>query len=212
MAMRAQSNKRVGWVEAPPVQEPPGEAFKPPPSPPPGTGVESEDIPRPILPPPASPNAPQDEESAFTKKRRRNWAKLIAKVYFDDPCLCKSCGKEMKIIAAITSPAQDDVIEKVLRHLKVWDPPWKRERKAPALPLGITAERRSPPKETRLPRSRSTRSEVSKTTRSTHPGKTSLERGSASGSGDPPSSQRYPTQGKKPWARGARSLRVHGRC
>ena len=36
----------------------------------------------------------------------------------------------MKIVAAISSPQQDDVIEKILRHLKLWAPPWKRERKA----------------------------------------------------------------------------------
>ena len=43
---------------------------------------------------------PGDEESDFTKKRRRNWAKLIAKVYFDDPQLCASSGERMKIVAA----------------------------------------------------------------------------------------------------------------
>lgn len=31
-----------------------------------------------------------------------------------------ACGKEMKILAAITSPAQDDVIEKVLRARGEW--------------------------------------------------------------------------------------------
>ena len=35
----------------------------------------------------------------------------------------------MKIIAAI-GPDQLDVIERVLRHLHQWDPPWKRVRKA----------------------------------------------------------------------------------
>ena len=36
----------------------------------------------------------------------------------------------MKIVAAISSPEQDEVIEKILRHLNLWAPPWKRERKA----------------------------------------------------------------------------------
>ena len=36
----------------------------------------------------------------------------------------------MKIVAAMSSPYQDEVIEKILRHLKLWAPPWKRERKA----------------------------------------------------------------------------------
>jgi hypothetical protein len=35
----------------------------------------------------------------------------------------------MKIIAAI-APEQEDVIERILRHLRLWDPPWKRQRKA----------------------------------------------------------------------------------
>jgi hypothetical protein len=34
----------------------------------------------------------------------------------------------MKIIAAI-APEQEDVIERLLRHLHLWDPPWKHERK-----------------------------------------------------------------------------------
>ena len=36
----------------------------------------------------------------------------------------------MEIIAAISSPEQDDVIERVLRHLNFWDPPWRRQRRA----------------------------------------------------------------------------------
>ena len=34
----------------------------------------------------------------------------------------------MKIIAAIARE-EEDVIERVLRHLHLWDPPWKRQRK-----------------------------------------------------------------------------------
>ena len=35
----------------------------------------------------------------------------------------------MKIVAAI-APEQEQVIERILRHLQLWDPPWKRQRKA----------------------------------------------------------------------------------
>ena len=70
------------------------------------------------------------EESEFVKVRRRNWARLIKKVWLDDPTLCPRCGKEMKVIAAICSPGQDDVIEKILRARGEWDPPWKRRRPA----------------------------------------------------------------------------------
>jgi hypothetical protein len=72
----------------------------------------------------------EDEDSEFVKLRRKSWARLIAKVYLENPALCTSCGKEMKIISALTSPHHDDVIEKILRARGEWDPPWKRERRA----------------------------------------------------------------------------------
>ena len=76
------------------------------------------------------PEAPEGEEadSPFLRLRRRSWAKLISKVWLEDPSLCRSCQKPMKIIAVI-SREQEDVIERVLRHLYLWDPPWKRPRK-----------------------------------------------------------------------------------
>ncbi len=40
----------------------------------------------------------------------------------------------MKIVSAINSPHQDDVIEKILKHRGEWDPPWKRQRRARAPP------------------------------------------------------------------------------
>ena len=57
----------------------------------------------------------EGEESEFVRVRRRNWARLMSKVWLEDPSLCPSCGKEMKVLAAISSPAQDEVIEKILR-------------------------------------------------------------------------------------------------
>ena len=54
-----------------------------------------------------------EEESGFVRVRRKNWARLIAKVHMDDPQLCPRCGKEMKVLAALSSPAQDAVIEKI---------------------------------------------------------------------------------------------------
>ena len=65
----------------------------------------------------------------YLRKRKRSWARLTSKVWLDDPTLCSSCHKPMRIIAAI-SREQEDVIERVLRHLHLWDPPWKRSRKA----------------------------------------------------------------------------------
>jgi len=47
--------------------------------------------------------------------RKRNWARLIKKVWLEDPSLCPRCGKPLQVIAAISSPAQDEVIEKILK-------------------------------------------------------------------------------------------------
>jgi hypothetical protein len=81
-----------------------------------------------------APSTPQvtvvEPEGEFLKVRRRSWARLIARTWLEDPSLCPSCGKEMKVLAAITSPAQDDVIEKILRARKEWDPPWLKARSA----------------------------------------------------------------------------------
>jgi hypothetical protein len=43
----------------------------------------------------------------------------------------------MKVLAAISSPAQDQVIEKILRARGEWDPPWLREREARGPPALI---------------------------------------------------------------------------
>ena len=72
--------------------------------------------------------AEEDGDSEFVKVRKRNWAKLISKVWLENPELCPRCGKKMEIVSAISSPAQDDIIEKILKHLDLWDPPWKRVR------------------------------------------------------------------------------------
>ena len=69
-----------------------------------------------------------DEESEFIKVRKRNWARLIAKVWKDDPEWCPRCGSKLEVLSAISSPAQDDVIEKILRCRHEWAPPWQRER------------------------------------------------------------------------------------
>ena len=71
-----------------------------------------------------------EREGEFLKVRRRSWARLIARTWLEDPSLCPTCGKEIKVLAAITSPAQDDVIEKILRSRGEWAPPWLRSRSA----------------------------------------------------------------------------------
>lgn len=50
----------------------------------------------------------------------------------------------MKVISALTSPHQDDVMERILKSRGAWDSPWKRQRRA-----------RGPPKELELARGES---------------------------------------------------------
>jgi hypothetical protein len=68
-----------------------------------------------------------EEDSEFVRLRRKNWARLIAKVWKVAPEICASCGEKMRVIAAITHPHQDDVIERILKSTRQWDPPWLRE-------------------------------------------------------------------------------------
>ncbi len=53
-------------------------------------------------------------------RRKTSWARLIQKVYEVDPLECANCGATMRIIALIDD---GDVIERILKHLNVWDPP-----------------------------------------------------------------------------------------
>ena len=47
----------------------------------------------------------------------KKWRELIKKVWEVDPLICPDCGAEMKLIALLDDPV---VIEKILRHLKLW--------------------------------------------------------------------------------------------
>jgi len=65
------------------------------------------------------------ESDISRKKFRKNWARLIQKIYNVDPLLCPKCGSKMRIISFI----EDDItIKKILMHLGLWmtlnhDPP-----------------------------------------------------------------------------------------
>jgi len=149
-ALSTTFRRKAGWIQDPPVHGPPPElilladaaAISSPPDP---------TAPTP-LPPTASPSAssayPLEEDSPFLQKRKRSRAKLIARVWLEDPSLCRSCGQPMKIIAAI-SREQEDVIERILRHLHLWDPPWKRQRKVRGPPPSSMDGPASSPAESR---------------------------------------------------------------
>jgi hypothetical protein len=58
--------------------------------------------------------------SAFKPRRipSKKWRELIKKVWEADPLLCPQCHKEMRIITLIDEAA---VIERILRHLGLWE-------------------------------------------------------------------------------------------
>jgi hypothetical protein len=58
------------------------------------------------------------EPEVSSKELRRSWARLIQKIYNVDPLICPKCQGKMKIIAFIEA---GDVIEKILRHLGLWE-------------------------------------------------------------------------------------------
>ncbi|OGR11583.1 MAG: hypothetical protein A2277_04685 [Desulfobacterales bacterium RIFOXYA12_FULL_46_15] len=58
---------------------------------------------------------PNDRSS---KESRQNWARLIQKIYEVDPLVCPKCQGTMRIISFIE---ELDIIEKILRHLDLWD-------------------------------------------------------------------------------------------
>ncbi len=69
-------------------------------------------------------------------KPNRTWARLIQKIYEVDPLTCPKCQGQIRILAFIED---EEVIEKILKHLGRWDlkvrPPPKV--KAPSLTISI---------------------------------------------------------------------------
>jgi hypothetical protein len=82
--------------------------------------------------PAAVPLPPGNEEGGcadeFARQVRSSWARLIKKVYEADPLVCPRCSGPLKIISLI---GDGPVIEKILRHLKLWD---RQERPPPPAP------------------------------------------------------------------------------
>jgi hypothetical protein len=58
------------------------------------------------------------EPEGSSKEYRKNWARLIQKIYEMDPLSCPKCQGQMRIIAFIED---EEVIQKILRHLGLWD-------------------------------------------------------------------------------------------
>jgi hypothetical protein len=91
----------------------------------------------------------EGEESEFVRVRRRNLAGLIREAWLEDPEVCPRGGEKMKVLSAISSPAQDAVLEKILRARGEWDPPWFRSMPARG-PPGTSGFPESPAGESRI--------------------------------------------------------------
>jgi len=54
------------------------------------------------------------ESDESSKERRKNWARLIQKIYEVDPLTCSKCSGKMEVISVIED---QDVTKKILKHL-----------------------------------------------------------------------------------------------
>ena len=53
-----------------------------------------------------------------SKELRKNWARLIQKIYNVNPLLCPKCSGSMRIISLIDD---QQLVKKILKHLSLWD-------------------------------------------------------------------------------------------
>jgi hypothetical protein len=54
---------------------------------------------------------------ASHRRKKKNWARLIQKIYEVDPLTCPKCGRIMRIISFIEDR---EVIKAILKHLGLW--------------------------------------------------------------------------------------------
>jgi hypothetical protein len=80
---------------------------------------------------------PDGDIAAFRRESRRNWARLIQRVYEVDPLACE-CGGRFEIIAFIDAP---HTIRRILEHLHLWALP---ARPPPAPLLGRKMDELAP--------------------------------------------------------------------
>jgi len=68
------------------------------------------------------------EPDGSSKEYRKNWARLIKKIYEVDPLTCPKCQGRMRILAFIED---EEVIKKILKHLGLWEIKARPPPKAP---------------------------------------------------------------------------------
>ena len=97
-----------------------------------------------ILEPVEDPDLSGDGTS---KEYRKNWARLIQKIYEVDPLSCPKCHGRMRIISFIEN---EEVIKKILKHLDLWKikarPPPKANRPQPNVHIDYS-DSQVPPRE-----------------------------------------------------------------
>jgi hypothetical protein len=69
----------------------------------------------PIHEPVKNPDFSGDRAS---KEHRKNWARLIQKIYDIDPITCTKCQGKIRIIAFVED---EEAIKKILNHLGLWE-------------------------------------------------------------------------------------------
>ena len=58
------------------------------------------------------------ELEGSSKEYKRNWARLIQKIYEVDPLTCSKCPGQMRILAFIED---EEIIKKILKDLGLWE-------------------------------------------------------------------------------------------
>ena len=77
------------------------------------------------------------ETDGSSKEFRKNWARLIQKIYEADPLTCQKCRGRMRIISFIED---EEVIRKILKHLGLWEMEARPPPRANAPSSGIQVD------------------------------------------------------------------------
>lgn len=72
------------------------------------------------------------ESDSSSKEYRKNWARLIQKIYAVDPLICPKCSGKMEVISIIED---SEIVKKILKHLGLWDQKARPPPKANSPPI-----------------------------------------------------------------------------